>query len=93
MQLTYQLFGRKMENKALSVDNQGGVVLSRKMLSNLSQTWSLEAAMSANEVEYVGNPCTGAFPDGKCTLCTGDCDRDSDCADGLRCAIVLRWAK
>ena len=38
------------------------------------------------EVQYVGNPCTDAFPDGKCEVCTGDCDSDSDCADGLRCA-------
>ena len=37
-------------------------------------------------VTYVGNPCTDQFPSGKCEICTGDCDRDSDCADGLRCA-------
>ena len=37
-------------------------------------------------VSFVGNPCTDQFPSGKCEICTGDCDRDSDCADGLRCA-------
>ena len=37
------------------------------------------------EVRFVGNPCTAAFPDGKCTLCTGDCDSDSDCAGDLVC--------
>ena len=38
------------------------------------------------EVQYVGNPCTDFFADGKCTECTGDCDGDSDCAGDLRCA-------
>ena len=38
------------------------------------------------EVQYVGNPCTSAFPvTGKCAECTGDCDDDSDCEDGLVC--------
>ena len=38
------------------------------------------------EVKYVGNPCTSFFSDSQCTQCTGDCDSDSDCAEGLRCA-------
>ncbi len=38
------------------------------------------------EITFVGNPCGDAFPDGKCTECTGDCDTDSDCAGDLRCA-------
>ncbi len=38
------------------------------------------------EARYVGNPCGQAFPlTGKCTECTGDCDDDSDCEDGLVC--------
>ena len=38
------------------------------------------------EVEFVGNPCNNAFSNGKCDVCTGDCDRDSDCDGDLRCA-------
>ena len=38
------------------------------------------------KVKFVGNPCTSAFPlTGKCKECTGDCDNDSDCEDGLIC--------
>ena len=39
---------------------------------------------SAFPVRYTGNPC---IPDstGKCPLCTGDCDNDSDCSWPLRC--------
>ena len=41
---------------------------------------------SSLQVSDVGNPCTSFFDDGKCDQCTGDCDNDSDCATGLRCA-------
>lgn len=37
-------------------------------------------------VDYVGNPCNDFFPDRLCDICTGDCDSDSDCDAGLRCA-------
>ena len=37
------------------------------------------------EVQLVGNPCGDQFSDGLCVLCTGDCDRDSDCAGDLIC--------
>ena len=37
-------------------------------------------------VEFVGNPCTNEFESGLCEICTGDCDRDSDCVGDLRCA-------
>jgi len=38
------------------------------------------------EIQWVGDPCTSVFPlTGKCTECTGDCDLDSDCEDGLVC--------
>ena len=41
--------------------------------------------IAANVVRKVGNPCTDYFDDGLCEVCTGDCDVDSDCAEGLRC--------
>ena len=37
-------------------------------------------------VSFVGNPCTRYTGGLTCEECTGDCDRDSDCADDLRCA-------
>ena len=37
------------------------------------------------EVQFVGNPCGDEFSDGLCTLCSGDCDRNSDCAGDLIC--------
>jgi len=41
-------------------------------------------ALETKEVTFVGNPCNA---DGTpCEVCTGDCDRDSDCAGSLRCA-------
>ena len=42
--------------------------------------------IAANTVTKVGNPCTSYFEGGLCEVCTGDCDRDADCALGLRCA-------
>ncbi len=39
-----------------------------------------------SEVELVGNPCNDFFDSGFCEVCTGDCDRDSDCEGDLRCA-------
>ena len=37
--------------------------------------------------KFVGNSCAGDafFPELGCDLCTGDCDNDSDCKDGLIC--------
>ena len=40
---------------------------------------------SRPEVQYVGNPCGNFFSDGKCEICTGDCDNDSDCVGDSRC--------
>ena len=37
------------------------------------------------EVQFVGNPCGDQFSDGLCTLCSGDCDRNRDCAGDLIC--------
>ena len=36
-------------------------------------------------IKYTGNPCVKDST-GKCPICTGDCDTDSDCATSLRCA-------
>ncbi len=46
---------------------------------------------ASTEVEYVGNPCTAEFSSGQCAVCTGDCDSDSDCESGLRCAQRRRF--
>ena len=71
------------------------VMLSAKVPSNSMQQWSLitldaspptPSPTSSLQVSDVGNPCTSFFDDGKCDQCTGDCDNDSDCATGLRCA-------
>ena len=71
--------------KAFFANFQGNVILSNKKTFNLRQMWSLETIVTV-EVEYVGNPCTAEFSSGKCAVCTGDCDSDSDCESGLRCA-------
>jgi len=47
---------------------------------------STPAPTSSIEVQFVGNPCTSNSPGGECAICTGDCDKDSDCAGDLRCA-------
>ena len=39
-----------------------------------------------DEVHFIGNPCTKEYDSGKCPACRGDCDKDSDCEEGLRCA-------
>ena len=39
-----------------------------------------------NVTTFVGNPCTSFSDGGYCKECTGDCDRDEDCAGDLRCA-------
>ena len=60
-------------------------IKSRVVLAE-SQKWSLIAPINVPEINFIGNPCTSFFNDGKCTQCTGDCDSDSDCAGDLRCA-------
>ena len=52
-------------------------------LSKLTQQWKLEEDLSVDIIDYVGNPCG---INGECTICQGDCDDDSDCNGGLRCA-------
>ena len=37
------------------------------------------------EIQQKGNPCTNHFDDGKCERCSGDCDSDDDCEEGLVC--------
>ncbi len=37
-------------------------------------------------VEYASNPCTDVYGLRQCQACTGDCDKDSDCAGRMRCA-------
>jgi hypothetical protein len=80
----------------------GNVKLTNKVPLDTSQQWSLISSSSptqptptpptptpptpTTEIQYVGNPCNSAFSSGKCELCTGDCDSDSDCAGDLRCA-------
>jgi len=58
-------------------------------LQSIMDTDNLEELFSPRRlvvgVEYVGNPCTSQFSSGECDECTGDCDRDSDCAGNLRC--------
>ncbi len=77
----------------------GNVKLSNKVPLATSQQWTLTSSSSptptlptptpptpTNQIEFVGNPCNSAFSSGKCEICTGDCDSDSDCAGDLRCA-------
>lgn len=49
----------------------------------VGQKWILQEVIPSNLIKFAGNPCHGK--DG-CPICTGDCDRDEDCAEGLRCA-------
>jgi len=35
-------------------------------------------------ISYKGNPCQD-LPNDKCSICSGDCDQDSDCDGALRC--------
>ena len=58
------------------------VILANKQDDSSFQQWSL--VPDTPSIHYVGNPCNGE--DGKCGLCTGDCDSDSDCEGNLRCA-------
>jgi hypothetical protein len=48
------------------------------------QRWVLQSLPNENEIKYLGDPCSDL--DNGCPLCSGDCDDDSDCAPGLRCA-------
>lgn len=36
-------------------------------------------------ITAIDNPCTDHYADGKCEVCSGDCDSDSDCAGDLVC--------
>ena len=48
------------------------------------QRWVLQSLPNENEIKFLGDPCSDL--DNGCPLCSGDCDDDSDCAPGLRCA-------
>mmetsp|Transcript_26835 Transcript_26835/g.40297 ORF Transcript_26835/g.40297 Transcript_26835/m.40297 type:complete len:181 (+) Transcript_26835:1553-2095(+) len=51
-----------------------------------SPTSSPAPTTETKEIQWVGDPCNSVFPQtGKCAECTGDCDHDSDCEDGLVC--------
>lgn len=55
----------------------------RNLNKNKQQRWSLYEVRS--ELDWVSNPCSD-LPNGKCSLCSGDCDSDDDCDGNLRCA-------
>ena len=58
------------------------VFLADKDSCLIGQKWILEESIPDNEIKFLENPCN--VPGG-CPLCAGDCDSDSDCAEGLRC--------
>ena len=37
------------------------------------------------EIQQKENPCTDHYGEGKCELCSGDCNSDDDCKDDLVC--------
>lgn len=50
-----------------------------------SPTYSPTEYITPIPVTRVGNPCGNYFESGLCEICTGDCDRDSDCEGDLLC--------
>jgi hypothetical protein len=76
---------RDVYAKDICVDKQAS--LSPSALPSASPV-ELTASPSRNdptEILHIGPDCTVNFASGKCSICTGDCDSDYDCADGLRC--------
>ena len=86
---SYNLFDDKIMHgyKALhivgTVQTGAPVAMKKPKQNMINQEWKLDFVPLPEKIKLVNNPCGNA---GACAICSGDCDRDSDCEAGLRCA-------
>ena len=91
---SFNAFDEKLLNgyKAMQIQGplpvQAGAVVTMKKPKpgKRSQMWKLVFVPLPQQLKLADNPCGPRGSRGTCGICTGDCDFDSDCEDGLRCA-------
>jgi hypothetical protein len=90
---SYSLFDQRIRNGqlALTVPDEMASVEKEIFLdevdSDLSgQQWKVNHLFPEDDIKLLGPSCEDVSPDGKCAVCTGDCDHDADCAGTARCA-------
>jgi hypothetical protein len=86
---SYNLFDTKLMQgyKAMTIvgiTNTGAPIAMKKPKEvKIEQRWRLDFVPLPEQLKLVNNPCGNT---GECEICSGDCDTDSDCQSGLRCA-------